>query len=261
MKTFESSSRRGLSSSIVLVLVLMLRSFARSTGKSPSYSDSSSSSSIFLTKTNYDHLTANKTVFIKWAAPWCGHSQELAPAWDRLLTTTTFATAGDDDDDDDDSLLVAEVDCSKELEWCTEMGYTAYPSLTYGDGSMGGIFLQKYTSVNKSYEALHKFLTEELFHKSFCTPGNVAACGDNETQDRIQHYSKMTNSELKLLVKKEEALIDEAEKGFETRNKELQAEYDQLAKEHESNAASIKRQLKLYKNLLRQARKEATNNA
>jgi len=199
-------------------------------------------------------------VFIKWAAPWCGHSQELAPAWDRLVAAIT--TASGDDDGDDNSFLIAEVDCSKESEWCTtEMGYTAYPTLTYGDASMGGVFLQKYTSVKKSYEDLHKFITEKLLHKSFCTPGNVAACGDSEEQDRILRYSEMSISELELLVKEEETLIDEAEKGFETRNKELQAEYDQISKEHESNSASIKRQLKLYKKLLHQARKKATNRA
>jgi thiol-disulfide isomerase/thioredoxin len=227
---------------VVVILVLMMISFASSTDSS------SSAASIFLTKSEYDSQTFNKTVFIKWAAPWCGHSQDLAPIWDRLVSKTIAI-------DNDDSILIAEVDCAKESEWCIEMGYIAYPTLTYGDSSMGGIFLQKYKSVNKSYEDLLKFVQEKLIHKSFCTPGNVAACTD-EIRDRIQQYSDRSILELKILIEKEESLIDEAEKKFEKRNKDLQVEYDQISKAHESETANIKGQLKLYKNLIHQANKK-----
>jgi len=151
----------------------MLRSFALSTA-TDNEDHYSSSSSIFLSRINYDDLTANKTVFIKWAAPWCGHSQELAPVWDRLVAAV-IAEKADDIENSENSFLIAEVDCSQEQQWCIEMGYTAYPTLTYGDGSVGGIFLQKYTSVNKEFEDLYQFYKDKLLDKSFCTPGNLAA--------------------------------------------------------------------------------------
>jgi len=238
-----------LPTAVVLVLVLlMFRSFPVSS------TDSSSSASIFLTKSNYDSETFNKTVFIKWAAPWCSHSQELVPVWDLLVSA--IIESNDDDVDDDDEkggeLLIAEVDCSKESEWCIEMGYLAYPTLTYGDSSMGGIFLQQYTSLKKSYDDLLTFAKEKLVHKSFCTPGNIAACAD-EKRDRIRQYSDRTIHDLELLIEKEESLIDEARRKVGKRNKGLQLEYDQISKRYESETAILKRQLKLYKKLLDQA--------
>jgi thiol-disulfide isomerase/thioredoxin len=218
----------------------------------PDNDDSSApTTSVFLTKSNYDSLTSNKTVFVKWAAPWCGHSQELAPAWDRLVAAT-FDAGTRASGDDSDSFLIAEVDCSREQEWCVEMGYTAYPTLTFGDGSMGGMFLQTYTSVKKDYDDLLKLYKNELLHESFCTPGNLAACDDAEEQDRIRHYSELPIEELERLVAKEEARISEAEKEFERRNQELQVEYDKILKDHESNTATVKRQLKLFKKSLRE---------
>jgi len=107
-----------------------------------------------------------------------------------------------DDDEKGGGLLIAEVDCSEESEWCIELGYTKYPTLTYGDSSMGGIFLQQYTSIKRSYEDLLNFAQEKLVHKSFCTPGNIAACAD-EKRDRIRQYSDKTISDLELLIEKE----------------------------------------------------------
>jgi len=234
---------------VVLVLVLILLMF----GSCPvSSTDSSSSASIFLTKSNYDSETFNKTVFIKWAAPWCSHSQELAPVWDLLVSSIIETNNDDVDDETGGELLIAEVDCSKESEWCIEMGYLAYPTLTYGDSSMGGIFLQQYTSVKKSYDYLLTFAREKLVHKSFCTPGNIAACAD-EKRDRIRQYSDKTIHDLELLIEKEESLIDEARMKVGKRKKGLQLEYDQISKRYESETAIIKRQLKLYKKLLDQA--------
>ena len=251
MKVFENHHRR-LSS--ILLLLWILRSFALSTA-SDNEDIAPSLSPIFLTKINYDRLTAGKTVFIKWAAPWCGHSQELAPAWDRLVERAN------DSRNSFHPVLIAEVDCSQEQEWCIEMGYTAYPTLTYGDGSVGGIFLKRYTSVNKEFEDLYQFYEDKLLGKSFCTPGNLAACGDSENQDRIRQYSKLSIDELEDLVASEERRIHEAEKDFELRKKELQAEYDNISKDHELETANIKRQLRVLTNLLKKAQKKPTSDA
>mmetsp|Transcript_47260 Transcript_47260/g.52833 ORF Transcript_47260/g.52833 Transcript_47260/m.52833 type:complete len:371 (-) Transcript_47260:186-1298(-) len=170
----------------------------------------------------------------------------------HLENRSTCCDDVDDDDEKGGELLIAEVDCSKESEWCIEMGYLAYPTLTYGDSSMGGIFLQQYTSLKKSYDDLLTFAKEKLVHKSFCTPGNIAACAD-EKRDRIRQYSDRTIHDLELLIEKEESLIDEARRKVGKRNKGLQLEYDQISKRYESETAILKRQLKLYKKLLDQA--------
>ena len=263
MKTFKYLRQRLLSQIVVWFLLWTLGAFVfafASPTATPGNDDSSAPpSSVFLTKSNYDSLTANKTVFVKWAAPWCGHSQELAPTWDRLVVATAFDAESSGDDSHWNSFLIAEVDCSRDQQWCVEMGYKAYPTLTYGDGSMGGMFLQTYTSVKKDYDDLLQFYKYNILHMSYCTPGNLAACGKAERQEQIRRYSELPIEELERLVAKEEALIGVAKNEFERRNQELQAEYDQILKDHESNIATIKRQLKLFKKLLHKAPNEATD--
>ncbi|KAI2499132.1 intramolecular oxidoreductase [Fragilaria crotonensis] len=57
---------------------------------------------LHLTADNYDLLTADKSVFIKYYAPWCGHCKKLAPEWDKLAADWVDSPMG----------LVAEVDCT-----------------------------------------------------------------------------------------------------------------------------------------------------
>eukprot|EP00959_Pyramimonas_sp_CCMP1952_P209317 4378888-Pyramimonas_sp.AAC.1 len=57
-----------------------------------------------LTPANYGELSAGKTVFLKFFAPWCGHCKAMKPAWDKLMSEYK----------DHKSILVAEVDCTAE---------------------------------------------------------------------------------------------------------------------------------------------------
>jgi thiol-disulfide isomerase/thioredoxin len=57
-----------------------------------------------LTTLNYDEMTAGKTVFIKFYAPWCGHCKAMGPDWEKLMTEYK----------DHDVALVAEVDCTSD---------------------------------------------------------------------------------------------------------------------------------------------------
>ncbi|KAG7342860.1 thioredoxin [Nitzschia inconspicua] len=213
---------------------------------------------IFLDEANFDVVTANKTVFIKWAAPWCGHSQELAPAWDELAATTIFlddndpAAADATDAEPFIPLLIAEVDCLKEANWCTEMGYTAYPTLTYGDASMTGRYLQTYQSVQKDYASLRDFVQSTLWNRPFCTPGNFLVEGrcNVDEKTRIQRYFDMSLSELRSSIDSEEGLLQRAEGQFRQSTAAMQAEYDALTNGHEAIKAQIKRQLELLNRLL-----------
>merc|ERR1719456_766850 len=83
--------------------------------------------SLQLTAKTFDEATAGKSVFIKFYAPWCGHCQEMQPAWEELMKD--FA--------DSKTSVVAEVDCDTEENQplCEEHGVQGFPSLKHGDAS------------------------------------------------------------------------------------------------------------------------------
>lgn len=214
-------------------------------------SSSDDPNKLFLTKETFEGVTANKTVFIKWAAPWCSHSQDLAPAWDRLAaaSATNFEHSSSDPTI---PLLIAEVDCSKESDWCTEMGYTAYPTLTYGDASNMGRYLHTYQSLQKDFDSLHQFVESTLWEQAFCTPGNYLVDGFcNATEKaRIQQYYDVSLAELASFIEREESLLHAAEETFRKSTATMKAQYDKLSKGREKTKAQIKRQLQLMKQVL-----------
>jgi thiol-disulfide isomerase/thioredoxin len=217
--------------------------------------DSALPAKTFLTKETFHAVTANKTVFIKWAATWCGHSQDLAPAWDRLVAANFDNEKADSESNDVViPLLIAEVDCTKQADWCSEMGYTAYPTLTYGDASLNGRYLQTYQSLQKDYESLRDFVQSSLWNRSFCTPGNFLVDGrcSIEEKDRIQQYFDMPLAELQSSIESEEGSLQAAEDSFRRSTSAMKAQYDALSKGHEANKAKIKRQLQLMKRVLEQ---------
>jgi thiol-disulfide isomerase/thioredoxin len=62
-------------------------------------------SAVHLTPDNFDDMTAGKSVFLKFYAPWCGHCKKIAPDWNKLMEAFPGDKAGK---------LVAEVDCTAE---------------------------------------------------------------------------------------------------------------------------------------------------
>jgi thiol-disulfide isomerase/thioredoxin len=201
----------------------------------------------FLRSDTFATLTTNKTVFIKWAAPWCGHSQDLAPAW-KQLADTDFA-------DPSARLLIAEVDCAKESKWCEEMGYTAYPTLTYGDASENGTFLQRYQSSNKDYASLKDFVQTTLVNKTFCTPGNYLDLSNgcsNEERDIFRKYFDMDLVDLEAAISKEEDRLKKADMDFVRAKENMQAEYDKASNEHQNVKTKNRRLVKLIRRILEQ---------
>jgi protein disulfide-isomerase-like protein len=75
---------------------------------------------VTLTPENYDSIVkdTSKNVFVKFYAPWCGHCQRMAGAWQELAKST----AGTD-------VVVAELDCDKYRDLGQANGIRGFPTI------------------------------------------------------------------------------------------------------------------------------------
>merc|ERR1711865_719132 len=80
-------------------------------------------SSVQLTLDTWNDEVEGKTVFVKFAVPWCGHCESMRPAWDKLMGAHEDST----------NVLVAEVDCDGAgRSLCQKHGVQGYPTLMHG---------------------------------------------------------------------------------------------------------------------------------
>merc|ERR1712226_685407 len=153
-----------------------------------------------LTPSNFSEMTAGKTVFIKFFAPWCGHCKKMAPDWEKL--------AGDWDSDKIG--LIAEVDCTDEeaRPLCDVNGVKGFPTLKYGDAND----LQDYKG-GRTYDDLSSFAKKNLV--PICSPSNLDLCD-------------------------EEKKISDADTAMKEGVEELQKTYEQLNKDKEATIEAVK---------------------
>jgi protein disulfide-isomerase-like protein len=89
---------------------------------------------------------ADRTIFVKFYAPWCGHCKALAPDWKKL--------AGEFDGH------VGKIDCTIEQELCKAEGVKGYPTLKlYKTGIKNGSLVY---SATRKLGALRTFLKHQL---------------------------------------------------------------------------------------------------
>jgi thiol-disulfide isomerase/thioredoxin len=201
MKLFSSSSSISFYDVAVLLLILIV-----------STSADDDDDVTLLTSSNYDELTANKTVFIKFYAPWCSYCKRIAKDWERLSK----------DWKDNDVGLVAAVDCTDHesggKKLCNQLGIESFPTLKYGDPFQ----LEEYSG-GRSYKDLSAFAKENLVPE--CSVDNLDIC-DTESKDVIQKYLTMDEKGLKSMIKEEEGKIEQAEKLFQETIDNLTKEYE-----------------------------------
>jgi len=241
---------------VVICLVFVVATFSVAAVETDNNDgNNNNNNKIFLTSKNYDEITSNKTaVLIKWAAPWCSHSQDLAPVWDKLLASRSGRNSPSSPSS---NVLLAEVDCGTDAdaEWCTSMGYTAFPTLTYGEPSMKGLFLQQYQSLDKSYQTLLRFVQDELEDVEFCTPGNLPAC-PTDTRTKLDSFWNMTIESLEESIKIENDEIQRLHNEFDVLDRGLKQKYNMIARQHHGLKADIKRRTKLFRNILKTKKKK-----
>jgi len=176
-----------------------------------------------LTPDNYDSLTAGKTVFIKFFAPWCGHCKKMAPDWEKLAGDWEGHEVG----------LIAEVDCTADGKpLCDANGVKGFPSLKYGDPAA----LDDYQG-GRDLSSLSSFATENL--KPVCSLQNIDLC-DDEKKAQIDSLQSKSVDDLKSMISTEEGKLEAAEEEFKAEVEKLQKTYEALMKAKEEKEAEVK---------------------
>ena len=139
------------------------------------------------------------------SAPYrCGHCKALKPAWDKL----------GDEHKSSKTVVIADVDCTKEQDLCQKYGVSGYPTLKYftgataatGDAYNGG----------RDFDTLSAWAKDNLGPS--CGAENVDLCDDDQ---KAAIKAKMAMSE---------ADLDKEVEGFETEMKTAETELEELLK-------------------------------
>merc|ERR1712232_161555 len=176
-----------------------------------------------LTPDNWDELTAGKTIFLKFFAPWCGHCKKLKPDWDKLIDAFLAS----------ETALVADVDCTADGKpLCEDHGIRGFPTLKNGDPSA----LEDYQG-GRDFGSLKKFADENL--KPMCSPTNIDLC-DAEKKAEIEKIQAMPDADLEAAIAEKVKMVEEAEETFKNGVEALQAQYQKLMENKEETVENIK---------------------
>eukprot|EP00980_Cylindrotheca_fusiformis_P006458 scaffold1377_cov126-Cylindrotheca_fusiformis.AAC.3 len=181
------------------------------------------SNAMELTPDNYDDVTAGKTIFLKFFAPWCGHCKKLKPDWDKLIDAFS----------DSPTALIADVDCTAEGKpLCDANGVRGYPTLKYGDPAA----LEDYKGA-RDFNSLKKFAEENL--KPMCSPTNIDLC-DAEKKAEIEKFQAMSAADLDAAIEEKTKMMDDAEAAFKEGVNALQEKYQKMMEEKDETIENIK---------------------
>eukprot|EP00934_Nitzschia_sp_Nitz4_P008410 Nitzschia sp. Nitz4//scaffold27_size158506//71414//72481//NITZ4_002599-RA/size158506-augustus-gene-0.21-mRNA-1//-1//CDS//3329545485//8400//frame0 len=175
-----------------------------------------------LTEEDFFEVTAGKTVFVKFFAPWCNHCQLLA--WEQLAQEYQEDPVG----------LVAEVDCvSREGKpLCEYLDIRSFPTLMYGEPN----HLEEYTG-GRSLEELSAFAKENLV--PLCSLEHLENCSEEEMIS-VNHYMAMSAEELEGLVEAQEERLTAAHETYHETLEYLQAQFEEAARNRDEEVAAIR---------------------
>jgi len=184
-----------------------------------------SSNAVELNADNFAEMTAGKTVFLKFYAPWCGHCKAMAEDWETL--ETVFAKH--------EVALVGSVDCTDEAndQLCADFNIEGFPTLAWGEPSA----TEDYYG-GRDYESLKKFADEHIT-KPVCSIFNADACSDEEKAS-IASVEAKTDDELRAVAETIRKLSKEANDAFEAFLEELNDRYEQEEDAHNAKLAKLK---------------------
>lgn len=166
-----------------------------------------------LTEDNIDEKTSEKTVFLKFFAPWCGHCKEIAPAWEQLAKDWEGHEIG----------LVAEIDCTDPASQsvCEEYEVQGFPTLMYGDPHGPEIY-----EGGRDYESLSEFAKENI-SKPVCSVRNVEYCSDDE-KAIISSLRTKSREELEIVEGTVAESVQAAQATYDEALEELTARFEEI---------------------------------
>jgi len=99
-----------------------------------------------LTASTFDAHVEKGLHFVKFFAPWCGHCQRMAPAWDQLAKAF----------EDDEYVSIGRVDCTLDRDLCSTHGVRGYPTLLLFSNGMKE---EKYQG-GREFQELYAYITQ-----------------------------------------------------------------------------------------------------
>ena len=185
--------------------------------------------SVDLTTESFAELTAGKTAFLKFYAPWCGHCRALKPAWDALIEE--YQT--------DPHVLIGACDCTAGCQsLCRDMEIQGYPTLRFGDPAA----LEDYTGPRDaaSLSAHAKTL------KPPCALDKPELC-DDEQMAELEHLLALAPEDLRARVEQAASEFAALEAQHKVAVHELQQEYLKLQAAKTAEERRMARTLALVK--------------
>ena len=147
----------------------------------------------------------------------------MKPAWDKL----------GDEYKSSKTVLIGDVDCTKEQELCQKFGVQGYPTIKYftgataatGDAYNGG----------RDYDALSAWAQDNLGPS--CGAENIDLC-DADQKAAIQAKQKLSDAELDAEIAAVEAELKAADTELEELLKSLQSQYEAGKKKKDDTIAA-----------------------
>ncbi|CAE7676939.1 prtp, partial [Symbiodinium sp. KB8] len=108
-------------------------------------------------------LLGGRSAFVRFYAPWCGHSQAMQPAWQQLAKA--YQSSGD--------IVISDVDCTaaENEELCRDQSIESYPTLKYFNVETGHAG-RTYADA-RDYESLRRVAERVMMR---CVPSTKQDC-------------------------------------------------------------------------------------
>ena len=160
----------------------------------------------------------------------------MKPAWDKL----------GDEYKSSKTVLIGDVDCTKEQDLCQKYGVQGYPTIKYFTGatsSQGDAY-----NGGRDYDTLSKWAKDNL--GPTCGAENIDLCND-EQKKVIKEKQALSAADLDKEIADQEAELKKADDDLEELLKSLQSQYEAGKQKKDDTIAALSPKLALLRSVKR----------